>query len=256
MGAYLRPESFRSGDALFRALTGQNALNYLLNLQRDMVAWEIQQTEPDLPTPMDALVGGQTIKDFQGDKSELARARMPFATTLRFVAPDARGADIDFVKEARMIMIEVRGRFSIRPGKRPNDPQMPYHKAFRFMVGGSAYIQPPPNESFTIIGITNIANHASTLENPTWPQPFRKCFTQFVRRRAKAMGYEARFRYLGGSSEGYTHRGIRPDPNRKQSYPRWINYAVPIIEIGPLGSMGGKTGIWRARHGRNRRRMR
>jgi hypothetical protein len=254
MGRYIRPVDFAGGNALFKSLTGKNAKQYLLDFQRDVVAYEIKSTEldpsePELPTPMDAYIGGRQWKDYEGDKAQLVQARMPFASTIRFVDPSVRGEDIDFVKEIQLIMAELRGRYAIPVVKGF------FGRNFYYVVGNQFSKIVPPADSFTIIGVTNLAQYSSTMENPTWHRPFNKCWTGYVRRRAAKMGYEARFRYLGGASWGYYHRGIRPDPNRKQSYPRWINYAVPLIEIGPIGSMRGKVGKLRARHGRNRRRM-
>lgn len=247
MAKYLNPVDFASGDALVRGLFGKNAKGYLLELQNKLVSWELHITSPELATPIDVFVGGYKMRDYEGPKEDLAR-RMPFATTMRLVDTAQRGADIDFRKEAELLMAELKGRFAI-PAKTGH-----YADSFRYVIGSTAYLTIPPI-NFTIIGITNIANYSSTMENPTWHRPFNKCWVGYARRRAAKMGYEARWRYLGGSSRGYMHKGIRPDPNRKQSYPRWINYAVPVIEIGPIGSMT-RTGKWRARHGRNRRRMR
>jgi hypothetical protein len=229
---------FASGDALFRGLFGENAKTKLLRDQRELVAYEIEQTE--LPTPMDVKIGTLVYKDFEGDKARLAETRMPFASILRFQDPSQGDSAIDFRKEAMFVLALLRAHL-------PRQHTGRYAGDFRYVVGGVATIS-VPTVDFTIVGITNIATYASTLENnPDWPRTFHKAWPK-VRSRAALLGYDARLRYLQGSSRIYQRKGMRVDPHDGSNRRGPVQYAVPIIEIGPLNSMANQTGLRPSKH--------
>lgn len=247
-GRYLTRMQFATGDALLRGIFGKPVIKMMHEAQLEWMTYEVDTTEPEMPTPMDYSVEGTTSRDYKGDKSELVKRTVPFAGRFRFTSKEGRYADVDFIKEIELIMADLRGRCAI-PAKTGA-----YGQSFRYIVGDKSYPTVPRGLDFTVIGVTNIAPYASTQENPTWHQPFRKCWSGYVVARARALGYDAVFKYIGNGSIPYLHQGIRPDPNRKQSYERTIRYAVPTIQIGPFGSLK-VTGKPRARHGKNRRRM-
>lgn len=145
-----------------------------------------------------------------------------------------------------------------------------YRQMFRFLIGGTAYLSIPTELNFTVIGITNISPHASTLEGPTWPQPFTKMWRK-VYAKSKRDKFDARFSYIRGGSVPFRRYAYWEDRGYelgqttpfgvtliKQdfNYDRFIRYASPVIWIGPYGSMGGKTGIFPTpRRRRTRRRI-
>jgi hypothetical protein len=235
---WLSDKDFASGDAFFRGMFGKNAKTKLLEDQRELVAYEVSETE--LPTPMTVKIGSAVIKDFEGDKVALVQNRMPFATVLRFEDAGYVGPDIDFRKEAMFVKAMLQAHL-------PRPYTGRYAKDFRYVIGGVATIA-VPTADFTIIGVTNIATYASTLENnPDWPRTFHKAWPK-VRSRARTLGYDARLRYLQGSSRIYNRKGMRVDPHDGSNRRGPMQYAVPIIEIGPLNSMDNKTGLRPSRH--------
>lgn len=252
--AYIRADRFAGGDALVRAIWGAPAIKILEDEQRNYVAYELQETKPDLPEVMDAAVGMQRLKDFSGDKAQLVQRNMPIGSVAVFTDASARGevVDIDLRLEAFLIRSKLFAASPVFSGE--------YRRNFYFMIGQQVYLWVPKNADFTIIGITNLTDYASTLENPKphWARPFNKVW-RWVQARSKLLRYDARFRYLRGASFGYDHKGIAGDaspssPNHNRWYgPRTIYYTTPIIEIGPLNSMGRRTGRWPSRHRRYRR---
>jgi len=235
---WLSDQDFASADALFRSFFGENAKARLLRDQRQLVAYEIEQTE--LPTPMNVKIGSTVLEDFEGDKARLAENDMPFASVLRFEDKSQGDANIDFRKEAMFVMAMLQAHL-------PRQHTGRYASDFRYVVGGTATIS-VPSEDFTLIGVTNIATYASTLENnPDWPRTFHKAWSK-VRSRARLVGYDARLRYLQGSSRIYQRKGARIDPHDGSNRRGPVQYAVPIIEIGPLNSMDNKTGLRPSKH--------
>lgn len=248
-GRYLSRKDFVSQDALFKATLGRPLINYLFDIQKQLMVWETHVTEPEMPEVADYYTEGKVYRDFKGDKSAIVGASVQFAGRFRFIAPEARFGDIDFLKEIFLIAQNLKIQCAI-PERTGN-----YARSFYYLIGGTAYENLPVGKDFTVIGITNIATYASTMENPTWHQPFNRCWRGYVVHRAKALGYDAVFKYINGGSVPYFHKGIRPDPHSpKTTYPRWIRYAIPTIQIGPYGSLK-VTGKPRARHRKNRRRM-
>lgn len=247
-GRFLSARQFATGDALFKGIFGKSAIDILYDGHKKWMVWETQDSEPELPKTMDYYTEGRLDRDFSGNKSTLVDSTVRFAGRFRFVAREARFADIDFLKEIKLIsnMLKSASNSFQRRGI--------YGKSFGYIIGGVVYKDLPPRDAdFTVIGVTNVSTYASTLENPTWHRPFNIVWP-FAKARAAAMGYDIVFKYISGGSIPYYHKGIRPDPNRKQSYPRWIKYAIPTIQIAPYGSIK-VTGKPRARHGKNRRRM-
>jgi len=275
----LSDRDFASAQAFQNALFGdeRGAYGVLEEEQRVIMDQEIQYIEADpnlqVPEEFKGQVGTRRYASVPRGRLRALVQDMPFATVARFWEAGEAGEGVEDIRPvAEKIMRMLR---TVAPPSRSTAPLPPpkshpyrYRQSFRFVIGSTAYQTIPPEGTYTIIGITNVAPHAATMENPGWPQPFRKMWME-VERMSRAENFDARFSYLAGSSlpqkrEAYWEsRGYALGQRTpfgvilgKQDYGhrRPIRYAVPVIWVGPLNSMGGKTGRMKARHRRNRRK--
>jgi hypothetical protein len=147
-------------------------------------------------------------------------------TTIASAGADVR---IDLTKELQWLMVHLKLRSPVVTGN--------YRKSMRYVVAKSLSEILPRGSSWTVAGVTNVAVYASALENVRRLQTFRRVFTQ-VQSRAKAQGYDARMDYLAETAAP-SNKGLR--------------YPTPVIWIGQLNSMRGRTGIQFKKRRRRRR---
>ena len=269
----LNERDFASAQAFQRALfDGQTAFQLLLNEQREILETEVAGVMGRLPDEMDGQLGTQMLKKVPRLRiPRLIRDRMPFSTVARFYAPGAGSetSKADVLAAARSVLGIITQTLPPPSGEVKNH-RYRYRDGFRFLIGETAY-QPGAvsvAQDFTVLGITNVAPHAATMENPTWARPFTKAWPG-IQRYAKANNLDVQFRYIrGGSlplqrsayweSRGFEARSVTPYGVYLQpsdyGYRRLVRYSVPVIWIGPLNSMGGRTGRIKSRHRSHRRR--
>ena len=183
------------------------------------------------PKPITARVGLTHIKNFDGSIPRLLR-KMEIGERA-ILTPGNITQDVNLLRIILAIRKALYLASPIRTGH--------YRSSFRFVVGGGMFKAVPVTDDFSIIGITNIAAYASTLENPTWHRPFNRVWPR-VRKQARIEGFDARITYIGQASE------------ETQTSEGPFTYAIPIIQIGYLNTMRGETGRRPARHRKSRRR--
>jgi len=179
---------------------------------------KVDQRYKLIPTPADVKVGTSFRSDYKGDPLSLLK-KTPWAGITIFERAGA-GAQVDLREELRIIyrmLLAAASPFQ-RSGK--------YAQSFRFQVGGNLS-RSVPFTDFNIAGITNVAAYASSLEGSRTRNIFRRVFTK-VQARARKLGYDARYTFLLGVAEG---------SKSVSSYP------APVIQIGYLNTMRGKTGL-------------
>jgi hypothetical protein len=110
-----------------------------------------------------------------------------------------------------------------------------YRTTFKFWVGGQVMDTLPLDGDFAIGGIVNTHSYAPKVECPNWPRPYRIVW-RLVNRIAYKRRMDVRIRNLQGITE--VNKG-RPWPS-------------PIIELGYLNTMRGKTGNFLGRQRCNR----
>ena len=180
--------------------------------------------------PITARVGLQHLKNFDGSIPRLLQKMELGEQAILTPASDSQTIDL------RKIAVDIRKALFLASPFRTGH----YRSSFRFVVGNTMTRTIPTEGSFSIIGVTNFAAYAPTLENPTWHRPFNRVWPR-VRKQALIEGFDARITYLGHASEDQpTSRGV-------------VRYAAPVIQIGYLNTMRGQTGRRPARHRRNRR---
>jgi len=277
----LKEHEFRSAEAFQRALFNddrgnpETAFQFLLREQREILSEEVETAMPGLPDKMDGQVGTQVLKDVPKARiSKIIKSRMPFSTVARLFE---RGAGSiankeDVLNFANRVLLMLKAASpSSRNSQYGTRDHIHYREGFRFLIGETAYApgSVSVNMDFTVIGVTNVAPHAATMENPSWYRPFHRLW-QRVSREATAKNLDSRFNYIRGGSlpmfreaywenRGYKVGDTTPFKTYMQrsdyGHRRWIRYAVPVIWIGPLNSMGGKTGRIKSRPRRHRKRM-
>jgi hypothetical protein len=277
----LTPRDFASAQAFQSALFGhpKGAFGVLHEAQQDLLEGDVAAAVRD-----PALVSPETFRGQKGTVIQAGIPRsqaaafvrgMPFSTVLRLWEPgEAKGAVQDILPTAIKVMAMLKLLAPPSTGRRKNHT-FRYRDGFRYVIGDVPYRIVPAGLDYTLIGITNVVPYASTLENPTWQRPFARVWAR-VQRMASAENFDAKFTYLAGSSLPQFRKAYFEslgDPPGS-SYPRGsvtpygvylrasdygqrrlIRYTVPIIWLGPLNSMKGRTGRIAARH-RNRRRKR
>ena len=269
----LNARDFASAQAFQRALfDGQTAFQLLLGEQREILETEVAGVMGRLPDEMDGQLGTQTLKKVPRLRiPRLIKDRMPFSTVARFYAPGegSETSKADVLAAARSVLGMVTQILPPSSGEAKNH-RYRYRDGFRFLIGETAY---PPGavstaQDFTVLGVTNVSPQAATMENPTWPRPFTRAWSN-IQSYAKTNNLDVQFRYIrGGSlplkreayweSRGYQLRDVTPYGVYLRSsdygYQRLVRYSVPVIWIGPLNSMGGRTGRIKSRHRTHRRR--
>jgi len=182
------------------------------------------------PKPVTVRVGLTHIKNFDGSIPRLLQKMELGEQAILTPASDSQTIDL------RKIAVDIRKALFLASPFRTGH----YRNSFRFVVGNTVSRTVPTEGSFSIIGVTNIAAYAPTLENPTWHRVFNTVWRRVIKQ-ARAEGFDARITYLGHASEEQsTSRGV-------------VRYAAPVIQIGYLNTMRGQTGRRPARHRRNRR---
>ena len=277
----LTDRDFASAQAFQKALFGhpKGAFGVLEDAQQDAMVEEVQRVQRDSSI--------QKPESFRGQKGTQVTAKvplsaaaayvkdMPFATVLRlWDTSEAKGADQDILPTAIRMMALLKLMAGPSSNARKNHTHR-YRDGFRYVIGDVPYKFVPAGLDYTVIGITNVAPHAPTLENPGWPRPFTKGW-QKIQRLATKENFDAKFTYLSGSSipqfrkAYFESLGDPPGsafPIRSTTpygvylrasdygHRRLIRYTVPVIWLGPLNSMRGRTGRIQAKH-RSRRRKR
>jgi len=221
--AYIDPRSFARADALIRATLGDNALRVLLTDQREAIAYDLKYGvgtyDPVIPymrRKVDALIGTQRLKDFDGDKPTLVRRKMPFATRVIFSQDEEQ--EIDLRRELILLRAMLMAASS-------NNVLFRYRTTFKFWIGGQVMNFLPPNGDFAIGGVVNTHSYAPKVECQKWFRPYRLVW-RIVNRVDRKRRMDVRIRNLQGITE--VSKG-RPWPS-------------PVIELGYLNSMRGKTG--------------
>lgn len=240
-----------------KALFGMDAKSYLTQDQRQLIAEDLDRNRTRLPERMNAALGTMRFRDQparSGDLGSLVMRSQPFDGRSVFwdTARGDKGPQEDIWPVAVRLMNDLKAASS------PVVESGEYRRSFGFVVGDRVTVNPPLRGSdYTVIGVTNVVSYSSTLENPTWPQPFRKVWRR-IWALSKIEGFDARFRFIRGGSDALTV--LRPHEWRDQYGkptgvgPRVIRYAIPLIEVGPLGSMGSDLGVKSRRHRPFRRR--
>jgi len=275
----LNERDFKSAKAFQNALFDdeRGAYGVLEKEQRVIMTQEIKEIQQigryEEPDAYDGQVNSQQLKNIPKRRIAKYASSSKLGKVFRFYDPTGGVAaveDIRPIAERIMLMLKTitpPSRASSISGLTPKNHPYRYRENFRFVIGAVAYNTIPLGADYTVIGITNVAPHASTLENPGWPRPFMKIW-RAVERMSKSENFDARFSYLSGSSFPQYRQAYWEDRGYnlgdrtpfgvilgKQDYGhrRQIRYSVPVIWVGPLNSMG-RTGRMRARHRRNRRK--
>jgi len=269
----LSERDFASAQAFQKALLDETAFQFLLRNQRQVMAVDLTENRNRLPEEMDVQLGQTVLR--QVPRSLLAtmtKRHMPFGSRAIYTAgrlDQARQAEVRYVAEQIMRLLEVRSPPSASGMDDKNHP-FRYRQMFRYLVGGSATMTAPPvGGDWTVIGITNVAPHAATLENPGWPRPFNRAWPR-IRAMAAKERLDVQFRYLYGSKEQFRQDYFNETRSaawvvgkhnpwgvylRASDYGqrRFVRYSVPVIWIGPLNSLRGPERISH-KHRSHRRR--
>ena len=227
-------QDMRSGTALMTKHFGQNPLRQLWQDQVIALEEDLNGEERNMPDVVDARVGSGTFKDYKGDKSQLLKKRMRFAERAVFSSEGLQ--DIDLVALARELYADLWAATPVLTG---------YLRQHLFYVVGSDVLRVVrPGIDASIIGVINIAPYAAKHDMPGWSRPFHRVLRKWMQR-ARRENFDVRYRFLQGESV----------PQRLRREGRTAQYASPVIEIGYLNSMRGRTGNQQIRQrGRRRRR--
>lgn len=221
--SYISPLQFEKADALATALMGGNALKVLLSDQRAAIATDLRKgvgnyspVIPYMPRKVTAYIDTQRIENFTGDKAKAVLTSMNFGGQVIFDA--GKNEQINLRQELIRLkaMLEAASGHSIL--KR-------YKTTFAFWVGGKVMSSLPPEGEFAIGGVVNTHSYAPKVECRNWPRAYRKVWLA-VNRIAYKRRMDIRIRNLQGITE--ENEG-RPWPS-------------PVIELGYLNTMKGKTG--------------
>jgi hypothetical protein len=186
----------------------------------------------NIPEVVDGRVGLRNVNSYRGSKRALL-AQMPWAS-VAVLTPVGGFARVDLTGELRWLMqtlIAASSPFT-RTGK--------YRSSFRYVVGRTVQRGLPRGDQgqWTIAGVTNIAAYASALENMRARNIFRRTFTK-IQSRARNKNYDVRMDYMSETSE-LGSKGFA--------------YPSPVIWIGQLNSMRGRTGLQFRKRPPSRRR--
>jgi hypothetical protein len=186
----------------------------------------------NIPETVDGQVGLNVVKNYSGSKRTLL-GKMPWAS-IAVLTPVGGFQRADLTGELRWLMQTLRAAAS--PFTRTGN----YRSSFMYVVGGTVQRGLPQGDEdqWTIAGVTNTAVYASALENMRAHNVFRRTFTK-VQSRARAKNYDVRMDYLSEVSE--------PSP-------KGFSYPSPVIWIGQLNSMRGRTGLQFRKRPPSRRR--
>jgi hypothetical protein len=212
-----------TGEDIEKAIfDGIPSRRYYENLSAELNAELIQQqVEPCMRREIrEARVGNSVIRrPFAGDKSTFIRKNLKLGQKYLFTDEDT-----NLVPIARDILFIAQRLAPNRTGF--------YRSNFGFIVDDGESILPTISANThgdaNRIAIVNQTDFASTLEKRGWPRGLRKAYSRASRKyKGRA---DIRFRYFK-DRQTITRKGLRKF------------YAIPGIEIGPLGSMGKNTGI-------------
>jgi hypothetical protein len=170
----------------------------------------------NIPETVEGRVGTTNVRNYSGSKAKLLKDKSTWAS-VSVLTPVGGFQRADLTGELRWVMQTLLAAAS------PFASSGRYRSSFRYVVGGVPQRGIPRGDKWTLAGVTNVAAYASALENMREHKVFRRTFTK-VQARARLKNYDARMFYLTGVSEG-----------RK--------YPSPMIQIGQLNSMRGKTGL-------------
>ena len=173
----------------------------------------------NIPKVVDGRVGLRNVKGYKGSKRKLLR-EMPWAS-IAVLTPVGGFARADLTGELRWLMQALIAASS------PFASSGHYRSSFRYVVGASAQRGIPRGNQWTIAGVTNVAAYASALENMRSKQVFRRVFSK-LQTRSRKKNYDVRLTYLLNTTE-ISGKGI--------------SYPAPVIQIGQLNSMRGRTGL-------------
>ena len=221
--AYLNPAQFTRSNALVRATLGGDALTVLLRDQRGAISLDLREGVGDY-TPVIpymrksvlAIINTTRIENFTGDKARAVETRMNFGGQVIYSSEVE--AELDLRRELQLVkhMLEAVSTHGVLHR---------YRRSFKYWVGGRVMDQLPPNGEFAIGGIVNTHSYAPKVECRLWFRIFRQVWSS-VRAVRNSRRMDVRIRNLQGVTE----------VNQGRAWPS------PVIEIGYLNSMNGKTG--------------
>jgi hypothetical protein len=261
----LSNKDFATAKAFQRAFfDGETAYNWFQDSGREVVYEDVKSIEDGLPDTMSGVIGNKRVDNAPRlQVAKLFRLNMPVGKIAYMARPGA-AEDVNVRVQAEAIMRFLKVASPPSSGEQKRNNPYRYRECFRYVIGDQAYITLPSSADFTVVGIANVAPHASTLENPGWARPYNRAWPT-ISKQAKGR-YDVAFGYLGSSSlkmirkGAYDHLGVgvytpwgvflrRSDVGQTGPRP----YAVPIIWVGPLNSMS-RTGKLYAKHRTKRRK--
>jgi len=192
----------------------------------------LDEVRGQIPEIVDGRVGLNNIKDYEGSKARLLE-KMPWAS-VAVLTPAGQFARPDLTEELRWLyqaLVTASSPFASTGN---------YRASFRYVVGRTVSRGLPKGDEgqWTVAGVTNIAAYASALENMRSRNVFRRTFSK-VQTRARSKNYDVRMDYLNEVSELGT---------------KGFSYPSPVIWIGQLNSMRGRTGLQFRKRPQGRRR--
>lgn len=224
--------------------TGQrNARSVMEKDLNEDITRQTPRDERTLPKEMDIKVGGGGFfpKNTKPHWRRIVQTKFGYRT----IARSGTLAQIDVAPLARKIM-------QMLVLASPPSQSGHYRASFRYVIGRRFTKTLPLNpESYTAIGVANIAAYASTLDAPRrWtPRPFDRVF-KLLRRNAEFRDAELRHGpYIASSSEEIRTLGKRGD-----KYSGLSAYSVPVIWVAPIGAMATTKHTFRRRRGRRIKR--
>ncbi len=237
---YIAAGSIRNGDDLLLAMFGQPGDKTFKDVaerdQREVLGDDVQSNEYRLPESMDLLLNGKRIEEYKGDKSKPIRLKMKFASKALYAADRISQ---DLVKPAYWIYGQLVQKSPTLFGR--------YRKSHEFTIDGEAVGKAlflPKDAGVFFVGVTNLIDYASTLENPKWPRTYQRVFR--AAQRKYGAQYDIRLSYINGEFLGGT---ITTSGKPKR-------YHQPILEIAPLGTMGRTGFVFKKRQRASIRRKR
>lgn len=209
------------GASLFLAGTPYTSVRQALEADlRRVVAEGLARDEARLTDTVDAIAGSKRYQRYSGPKPRLAND-MGLDEKILIVPVGAFGS-LDLAAIARSLLGVLVAATPVLSGH--------LRGSYRFTIGDQVLDSLPADARFSIVGVINIAAYASVNENPGWTQPYRRAWT-WIARKAREDGFDARFRYRLETGEQVTTR-------QRGTF----SYPAPIIEIGYLNTMRGRTG--------------
>ena len=167
----LSAPDFASAQAFQRAFFGgDTAFDWFKDSGRDVVHEEVKSIEDGLPDTMSGVIGNKRVDNASRlQVAELFRLNMPVGKIAYLARPGA-AEDVNVREQAEAILRFLKVASPPSGGTKRNNPYR-YRECFRYVIGDQAYLTLPTSADFTVVGIANVAPHASTLENPGWARP-------------------------------------------------------------------------------------